>query len=499
MSSALFHMLPVLLALTGVLLGVAAFSARASARLGIPTALVFIALGMVLGRQPELRSAFEGYDVLYIVGNIALSLILFYGGLCTDLRRVKGVWWPAVALATVGVLGVSLLTGAVAWLIVPGITFSAALILGAVLGSTDAASVLQILGGERIAGRVKETVELESGLNDPMAFILVATFTAMSLGDGFSWMVLPEVLWKLVGGAFMGVFIGWVAMNVTHHIREDAPESYPVRTLAVALLAYGVAESLHASGLLAVFMSALYLRNSRGLPYSATLVRFHATLAYLAQIVMFVALGFVVNPAVLVEVPVALGGTVLAIVLALLARPVVVTAVLAPFGFPAREVAGIAWLGLRGAVPVILMTIPLIAAADNPGAAGELEIIFKVVFFAVIVGNIIPGATVRWVMRLLRLRLPPVPQASASIDIVTARPMDATLVMLPVHHDSPIAGKTLADAKLPGEVTVALLVRNGRAERVRGDTVFEVGDEVALAVPDRMLGVVHDFFGHAQH
>lgn len=496
MSSALFYTLPVLLALTGLLLGAAAFSARASSRLGIPTALVFIALGMALGRQPELRSAVGDYDVLYVVGNVALSLILFYGGLCTDLRRVRGVFWPAVALATVGVLGISLVTGVVAWLLIPGITFAAALILGAVLGSTDAASVLQILGGERIAGRVKETVELESGLNDPMAFILVATFTAMSMGDGFSWMVLPGIVWKLIGGAFLGVFIGWVAMNAIQHFRDDAPEAYPARTLAVALLAYGVAESLHASGLLAVFMAALYLRNSRQLPFSATLIRFHATMAYLAQIVMFVALGFVVNPAVMVEFPVAVGGTVLALALALITRPLVVTMVLWPFGFPANEIAGVAWLGLRGAVPVILMTIPLMVSAGDT-RNDELQIIFKVVFFCVIVGNVIPGATVRWVMGMLRLRLPPAPQASATIDIVTAQPMDAALMMMPVHPDSPVAGKTLAEAKLPGEVTVALLVRNGRAERVRGDTVFEVGDEVALAVPDRMASVVRALFGHA--
>jgi cell volume regulation protein A len=157
----------------------------------------------------------------------------------------------------------------------------------------------------------------------------------------------------------------------------------------------------------------------------------------------------------------------------------------------------VAWLGLRGAVPVILMTIPLLSVTDDRANA-TLQLLFMLVFCCVIVGNIIPGSTVRWTMRLLRLRLPPAPRPTASIDIVTAVPLDTTLMMAMVNPGSPIAGHTLADAKLPSEVTVALLVRNGHTERVRGDTTFEVGDEVALSLPDRMTPVVRRMFGEEE-
>lgn len=494
MANALFQILPIMLALAGLLLAIAALSARASNRLGIPSALMFIGLGMLLGREEQVRATIDEFDVAYIVGTIALSLILFYGGLSIRIHRKRSAWVPPILLATVGVLGVTLLTALAAKLLVPGFSWPAALMLGAVLGSTDAASVLQILAGERIAGRVRETVELESGLNDPMAFILVAAFTGLFVGEGWSWMVVPEILWQMVGGAAIGAGTGWVAVKALVAFREDAPEVYPARTIAVALLAYGLASIVNASGLLAVFLAALYIANSPALPYRATVVRFHATLAYLAQIVMFLVLGFLVDPRELINGEVVAGGALLAVILAFIARPVVVISILWPCGFSPREIAGIAWLGLRGAVPIVLMTIPLIAVSDDRANA-ELRLLFLVVFCCVIVGSFIPGSTVRWTMRLLHLRLPPVPRASSAIDLVTAVPLDSSLMMFMVHPGSPIAGHTLAEAKIPGEITVAMLVRGSRTQRVRGDTRFEVGDEVALSVPDRMVSVARKIFG----
>jgi cell volume regulation protein A len=497
MTSSLFEILPLMLALAGLLLAVAAISARASSRLGIPSALMFIGLGMVIGRVGQFRDTIEEFDVAYSVGTTALAVILFYGGLSTNIRRSRGIWTPSILLATVGVLGVTLLTALCAKVLVPGFTWPAALILGAVLGSTDAASVLQILSGERIAGRVRETVELESGLNDPMAFILVAAFTAVYVGDGWTWTTIPAVAWQIVGGAAIGGVIGWFAIRALLAFREEAAEVYPARTLAVLLVAYGAASLVGASGLLAVFLAALCLANSRALPYRATVVRFHATLAYLAQIVMFLVLGFLVDPKELINGQVVIGGAALALALAAFARPLVVTCILWPCGYSAREIAGVAWLGLRGAVPIVLMTIPLISVSDDRANA-DLRLLFLVVFCCVIVGSFVPGSTVRWTMRLLRLRLPPVPRASAAIDLVTAEPLDASLLMFVVHPASPIAGRTLAEAKIPGEITVAMLVRGARTERVRGDTRFEVGDEVALSVPDRMVGVARRIFGEEE-
>jgi potassium/hydrogen antiporter len=496
MDPAILHSLPLVLVIFGLMLAVAALGTTMATRIGIPTALAFIAVGMVVGGQTELRRTLGGYDGAYAIGNVALSLILFYGGLCTDLRRTKGIWAPSLTLATVGVLGTAAATAVVIRLLVPSASWPMAITLGAVLGSTDAASVLQILRGERIAGRVRETLELESGLNDPMAFVLVATFSQMWAGAPFSWSAVPLIAWQLAAGAGIGLAIGWLSDLALAAFEEDAPEVYPIITIALALLAYGTASLANASGLLAVFMTALALGNSSDLPYRSTIVRFHASLAYLAQILMFFMLGVLVVPEVLLDARLVAVGVAIAIAIAVVARPLMVTLVLLPFGYSARETAGIAWLGLRGAVPIILMTIPMLAVHPAEGDH-ELERAFGAVFACVIVGSIIPGSLVRWVLRLLRLRLRPEPLPSATIDMVTKTPLDTRMMMMVVQPGAPIEHKAVAEARIPGEITIALLVRGTRTQRVRGDTRFEAGDEVAISLPERLIPIARRMFGES--
>ena len=489
--------LPLLLVIFGLMLAVAALGTKVATRIGIPTALGFIAVGMLVGGPLDLSDRLAGYQGAYAVGNVALALILFYGGLSTEIRRTRGVWVPSIALATVGVVLVSVITAAVVWAAFPGVGWYAALMLGAVLGSTDAASVLQILGGERIAGRVRETVELESGLNDPMAFVLVAAFAHMWMGGSFDPWTVPLVLWQLVAGAAIGLVIGWVSDLALAAFEEDSPEVYPVITVALALLAYGAAHMAHASGLLAVFMTALALGNSADLPFRSTIVRFHASLAYLAQIVMFFMLGVMIDLRVLTDPVVIAGGAMVALVLAFVARPIAVTSILLPLGYSVRETAAISWLGLRGAVPIILMTVPLLMAQGEQHMP-FLQRAFGAVFICVIVGSVIPGSTVRWTLRLLRLRLPSPPKPSAMIDMVTKTPLDTRMMMVVVQPGAPIEGRQLAEARIPGEITVALLIRGVRTQRVRGDTRFEAGDEVAISLPDRLVPIARQMFGERE-
>lgn len=494
MNSEIIHSLPLLMAVGGLMLAVAALGTRISTKAGVPTALAFIAVGMVAGWDVQFINEASDYGTAYAIGNVALALILFYGGLSTDIRRTKGVWLPSITLATVGVIGVSMITGLAIWLAFPEVPWWGAVMVGAVLGSTDAASVLQVLGGERIAGRVRETVELESGLNDPMAFVLVAAFAEMALGGSFDMGMVPRVAWQLAAGAGIGLAIGWVSDIALAVFEEDSPEVYPVITIALALLAYGAADMAGASGLLAVFMTALTLGNSADLPFRSTLVRFHASLAHIAQIVMFFMLGILVDPGSLLDPLALIGGVLVALVLAFVARPIVVGLVLLPFGYSRRETAAVAWLGLRGAVPIILMTLPLLMIAGR-GDEERFTRAFLLVFVCVIVGNVIPGSTVRWVLRLLRLRLPSPPKPSAMIDMVTKTPLDTRMLMVVVQKGAPIEGKELAAARIPGEITVALLVRGSRTQRVRGDTRFEAGDEVALSLPDRLVPIARRMFG----
>ncbi|MEI6474360.1 MAG: potassium/proton antiporter [Planctomycetota bacterium] len=491
------HNLPLILIICGLMLAVAALGTKVATRIGIPTALGFIGVGMLIGGQTEIRTALQGYEGAYSIGNISLALILFFGGLSTEVRKVRGIWLPSITLATVGVLGVAGVTACIIRLLVPSVPWSVAMMMGAILGSTDAASVLQILARERLGGRVREIVELESGLNDPMAFILVATFTSISMGGSFEVSTIPAIIWQMCAGALIGGAIGWLSDLALGAFEEDSPEIYPIITIALALLAYGVAESLHSSGLLAVFMTALTLGNSADLPFRSTIVRFHASLAYLAQIVMFFVLGVMVVPETLLDMRVIASGTLIALILAFIARPVIVTPLLLLFRFSIRESIAVSWLGLRGAVPIILMMIPVSAAHSEIGRQ-QLSRAFSVVFVCVVVGSIIPGSTVRWMMRFLRLRLPPVPRPSATIDMVTKTPLDTRMMIMVVQPASLIDGKYLSEAKLPGEITIALVIRGARTLRVRGDTRFEAGDEVALSLPERLIPIAQVMFGEVQ-
>jgi cell volume regulation protein A len=297
-------------------------------------------------------------------------------------------------------------------------------------------------------------------------------------------------------GAVIGLAIGWVSGLALAAFEEDSPEVYPIITIALALLSYGAAEMLHASGLLAVFMTALTLGNSADLPFRSTIVRFHASLAYLAEIIMFLVLGLLVQPQALMEPRLVGAGIFLALALAFVSRPVAVMSILLPFGYSLRESVAVAWLGLRGAVPIILMTIPLLSA-HSAEVSGQMSRAFAVVFVCVVVGSIIPGATVRWTMRLLRLRLPPAPRPSTSIDMITKTPLDTRMMMMVVQPGAPIEGKTLTEARIPGEITVALVIRGARTQRVRGDTRFEAGDEVAISLTERLVPVAGRLFGEA--
>lgn len=490
------HNLPLVLIICGLMLAVAALGTKVATRIGIPTALGFIGVGMLIGGQTEIRAVLQGYEGAYSIGNIALALILFYGGLSTEIRKVRGIWLPSITLATVGVLGVAGATACIIRILVPSVPWSVAFMVGSVLGSTDAASVLQILARERLGGRVREIVELESGLNDPMAFVLVATFTSIAMGGSFEVSTIPIIVWQMFAGALIGGVIGWLSDLGLSAFEEDSPEIYPIITIALALLAYGVAELLHSSGLLAVFMTALTLGNSADLPFRSTIVRFHASLAYLAQIVMFFVLGVMVIPETLLDLRVIASGALIAMILAFVARPIVVTPILLMFRFSLRESLAVSWLGLRGAVPIILMMIPMVAAKTADGQQ-QLSRGFSVVFVCVVVGSIIPGSTVRWMMRFLRLRLPPVPRPSATIDMVTKTPLDTRMMIMVVQPASVLDGKYLSEAKLPGEITVALVIRGARTHRVRGDTRLQAGDEVAISLPERLIPIAQVMFGEA--
>jgi cell volume regulation protein A len=462
-----------LLATAGTLMAASVLFSRASQWIGVPIALLFLVIGMLAGSEGIGGIAFEDYGFAFRLGSLALALILFDGGLNTPLAALRRTWAPASVLATAGVAltALAIAVPAHAW----GLDWPQALVLGAVVSSTDAASVFAVLRGSglQLKRRVGTTLELESGLNDPVAVILTVALSAnLVSGSGVEpARIALEVGRELVIGAALGGGIGLGGRELLRRNPLPSGGLYPALTLALALLAYGVTTLLHGSGFLAVYLAGMILGNAP-LPYHAGLLRVHDALAWLAQIGMFLVLGLLVFPSGLLEV--AGTGLGLALILAVVVRPAIVALCLTPFRYLWRETLYIGWVGLRGAVPIVLATYPVLVGA--PGA----DRIFHVVFFIVVVNALVPGATVAWVTRRLGLQAaePPAPQAVLAIE--SRLPLEGELMSFYIDEALVVTGIPLEELDFPEGSSVMLIVRGNRLVPPKGSTVLEPGDHVYL-------------------
>jgi potassium/hydrogen antiporter len=379
----------------GLLLGGSALLSRTATRLGLPVAFLFLGVGMLAGSDGIGRIAFEDYALAFRLGTCALVLILFDGGLNTPLAVIRPVAGPSVVLATLGVAGTAGVTAAAARLLLADVSWTFALLLGAIVSSTDAAAVFSVLrgSGTRLRERVGSTLEVESGLNDPMAVILTLALTeSLVTGAPLGWRTLGAVALQLAVGGLLGALLGTAAARLVRSVQLSSAGLVPVLTVGCALLTFGLTTFAHGSGFLAVYLAGMAVGRER-LPDRSGLLRVHDGLAWLAQVAMFLMLGLLVFPSRLGAV--AVPGTVLALVLAFVARPLVVNLCLLPFRYSGKERLYVGWVGLRGAVPIILATFPVLAQV--PGS----DTLFNLVFFAVVVSGLLPGATVARVSRWL--------------------------------------------------------------------------------------------------
>ena len=456
----------------GLLLATSVVFGRVSERVGVPLVLIFLVIGVAAGSEGLLGIDFEDYDFTFRVGTAALVLILFDGGLNTPVPAVRAVLAPASLLATLGVVGTAAMVAGAAWLL--GLDPTLAMLVGAVVSSTDAAAVFAVLRGSGLSlkRRVGTTLEVESGLNDPMAVILTTLVTTHALAGRESpswWAVGGEVVAQLVVGAAAGLIVGRVGRMLLNRIRLPAGGLYPVLTLAFALLAYGSATLSFGSGFLAVYIAGLVLGDGQ-LPYRRSLLRVHDALAWLSQIVMFLLLGLLVFPSRMVEV--ALPGLVLALVLAFVARPLVVALCLLPFRYKPREIGYVGWVGLRGAVPIILATYPILA-----GVAGGARL-FDLVFFIVVVNAVLPGMTVSRVTRWLRLESADPPMPPAVLEIESMQPLEGELMSFYVDDALAVVGVPMSELPFPEGAAATLIVRGQQLVAPKGGTQLEPGDHV---------------------
>lgn len=468
----------IVLATFGILLATSVLVSRASARFSIPVALLFLIIGMLAGSQGVGGIAFTDYAFAFRLGTVALVLILFDGGLNTPVEAVKFALRPASVLATVGVAGTASLVAVLAHTL--GFSWLHAFLLGAIVSSTDAAAVFSVLRGSGISlkRRVGTTLEVESGVNDPMAFLLTAALTERLLATEAPspWALALRVVIEVAVGAGLGALIGKGGRMLLLRVRLPSGGLYPVLTVGIASLAFSVPTLFHGSGFLAVYVAGVALGGGT-LPYRASLLRVMDSLAWLGQIVMFLVLGLLVFPSHLLDV--AWVGLALGLFLAFVARPLVVALCLLPFNYTRRDIGYVGWVGLRGAVPIILATFPVLAGV--PGA----ERVFDVVFFIVVVNAILPGATVPWVTRRLGLESATPPPARAVLEIESRQSLDGDLLSFYVDEALAVAGVPLRELPFPESSTAALIVRGRELVAPKGRTTLQPGDHIyILAKPD---------------
>lgn len=377
-----------------ILLLVGILSSKLSTRVGLPVLVLFILVGMLAGEEGIGRIEFDNYPLAHGIGTWALAVILFDGGLRTPIPSIRLAWRPAFLLATAGVVLTAAMTGWAASLML-GLPLLYGLLLGSIVSSTDAAAVFSILrsGGLHLRRRLNSTLEIESGSNDPMAVLLTLSLIQLILGTQQSNAGIAVFFVQQLGlGAVVGFAVGKFSTAVINRIQLGAAGLYPVLAAVCGLLAYGAAAIIGGNGFLSVYVAGIVLGNSRIVFQRGTLL-LHDGFAWIAQMVMFIMLGLLSTPTSLVAV--APDGLLVAAVLIFIARPIMVLATMFPFGFRRAELLFLAWAGLKGAVPIILATYPLMFGVP------EATLLFNVVFFVVIVSAIAQG----WSLRLAADRL----------------------------------------------------------------------------------------------
>lgn len=455
-------------------------ASKVSDRLGIPALLFFLVIGMLAGSEGVGGIAFDDYELAQGVGVVALAFILFAGGLDTEWTSIRPVLREGGLLATVGVLATAVVTGvAASWIL--GVPLLAGLLLGAIVSSTDAAAVFAVLRARSVSlkGRLRPLLELESGSNDPMAvFLTIGFLELLTEPDTAAIELVPVFVAQMCIGGAVGYLSARVAVPALNRARLGYEGLYPVVLIAIVLWTYGATALLGGSGFLAVYVAGMTMSNRRFV-HQKSLVRFSDGIAWLMQIAMFLVLGLLVFPSDLL--PVAGRALAISAVLILVARPLATMAVLSITRFGTRPALLVSWVGLRGAVPIVLATFPLVEGVP------EAELMFNVVFFTVITSVLVQGTTISTVARWLRVDAPHEPQRASPLEFVSPDGGPTDLHELTVAAGSRAAGRQLLDLRLPDGALLVLVSRGAEYVVPQGSTILRPGDTVLMLADDRTL------------
>ncbi|MGG3836015.1 potassium/proton antiporter [Paenibacillus thiaminolyticus] len=470
-----------ILFLLGVLLLAGVVSAKFSNRFNLPSLVLFIAVGMIMNRFIY----FDNTKLAQLFGILALIVILFEGGMQTSWKQMRPVVGAAVSLATIGVVVTALVFGLCAAYILD-ISWKEGLLIGAIVGSTDAAAVFAVMGSQRVKRKLSSTLEAESGTNDPMAvFLTVSLIEWIQVPDANLLSMFLSFLWEMGFGLVFGLGVGWLAIQIVNRIHLDTSGLYPVLSIGIAFVTYSGAAMLHGSGFLAVYVMALVLGNA-DLQYRFTISRFNEGFAWMMQILMFILLGLFVFPGELVEVM--WQAILLSLILMLIARPLGVAVSLLFGRFSLREQTLIAWAGLKGAVPIVLATYPMIAGLEQ----GQL--FFNVIFFIVLTSALVQGATISPLARRLGLAGDPSAGISQGLELVSVGKANLDMVKKSIEPGTCVENCTLQQLELPEDTLITAIVRGEEMLAPRGHTRLQAGDVAYVLVAKKNLDTVRSMF-----
>lgn len=446
---------------------------RVSSRSGLPSLLIYLGIGIAIGQDGIGNVVFDNAELTQVIGYAALVVILAEGGLGTKWKEIRPALPAAISLSLVGVAISVGVTAAGAHYLV-GLDWRQALLIGAVVSSTDAAAVFSVLRKVPLPSRVTGVLEAESGFNDAPVVILVVAFSTVGPVD--EWYVLiGKIALELAIGAAIGLAVGFLGSYGLRHVALPASGLYPIAVMAIAVTAYAAGAIAHGSGFLAVYLAAMVLGNAK-LPHWPATRGFADGLGWIAQIGMFVLLGLLVTPHELGDD--IWPAVIIGLVLTLVARPLEVWVSLLPFRMPWQEKTLMSWAGLRGAVPIILATIPMVSGIEGS------ERVFNIVFVLVVVYTLVQGPTLPWLARKLNLRDTEEAAADLGIESAPLERLRGHLLSFAVPAGSRMHGVEVSELRLPAGAAVTLVVRDGKSFVPAPSTVLRRGDELLVVATD---------------
>jgi len=470
-----------ILLLGSVLLFVSIIASKTSFKLGVPTLILFSVVGMLAGSDGPGGIYFNDPRLAQFLGVVALTFILFSGGLDTKWESVKPVLWQGLSLATLGVLLTAILVGVFTSYLL-GFTLAEGLLLGAIVSSTDAAAVFSILRTRSIGlkGHLRPTLEFESGSNDPMAYFLTVSMIYLVLNPDTSVVVLiPKFLKGMILGGACGFAMGKIMIWMVNKIRLDVAGLYPVLVLSFVFFTFSFTDFIGGNGFLAIYISGIILGNSNFI-HKKSLMKFFDGQAWLMQIVMFLSLGLLVYPSRIV--PFIGSGMMISVFLIFAARPIAVFISLSlTKGLNFRKKLFMSWVGLRGAAPIVFATYPLLAGVHYA------DTIFNLVFFISVSSVVLQGSTLPIVARWLHVSVPGKIKRNFPLDIELKEDIKSELVELDIPQDSPIVGKAVVQIGMPKGALIVLIHRNGKYISANGETVIEAHDHLLVIADNKTI------------